>query len=90
MKHAKGVARGLAQADAAVLVLSAETGEFEASMERTGLSKDCGLLAGIYSVRQLVVAVTKMDAVAFSEQRFSWIVAEVWVMLGVSCSVFVG
>jgi translation elongation factor EF-1alpha len=46
---------GTSQADCAILIIASGTGEFEA-----GISKD-GLLAFTLGVRQLIVAVNKMD-----------------------------
>ncbi|CAK4621102.1 hypothetical protein LEN26_014384 [Aphanomyces euteiches] len=64
---------GASQADVAVLVVPAATGEFEASFERDGQTKEHTLLVRSLGVSQLVVAVNKMDAVNWSQSRFQYI-----------------
>ena len=52
------------QADVAVLVVDAAVGEFEARFESGGLTRGHALLVRSLGVRQLVVAVNKMDTVS--------------------------
>jgi elongation factor 1 alpha-like protein len=54
---------GAAQADVAVLVVPAVTGEFEAAFENSGQTKEHTLLVRSLGVSQMVVAVNKMDMV---------------------------
>ena len=54
---------GTSQADCAILVISAGTGEFEAGISKDGQTREHALLAFTLGVRQLIVAVNKMDTV---------------------------
>ena len=54
---------GAAQADVAVLVVPAVTGEFEAAFENSGQTKEHTMLVRSLGVSQMVVAVNKMDMV---------------------------
>ncbi|CAG8466063.1 3937_t:CDS:10 [Ambispora gerdemannii] len=61
---------GAAQADVAILVVDATTGEFEAGFEANGQTKEHALLVRSLGVQQLVVAINKLDAVGWSKGRF--------------------
>eukprot|EP01112_Ceratiomyxa_fruticulosa_P021633 TRINITY_DN7680_c0_g4_i1.p1 TRINITY_DN7680_c0_g4~~TRINITY_DN7680_c0_g4_i1.p1 ORF type:complete len:388 (-),score=64.25 TRINITY_DN7680_c0_g4_i1:36-1199(-) len=75
----KNMITGTSQADAALLVVAAPLGEFEAGIAKTGQTKEHALLAYTLGVRQIIVAVNKMDdrSVNWSEQRFDEITKEV-------------
>lgn len=60
---------GAARADAAVLVVDASTGEFEAGFESGGQTREHALLVRSLGVSQLVVAINKLDTVDWSEER---------------------
>jgi len=52
---------GTSQADCAVLIVAAGTGEFEAGISKNGQTREHALLAYTLGVRQLIVGVNKMD-----------------------------
>jgi len=61
---------GAAQADAALLVVPAATGEFESSFLENAQTREHAVIVSRLGVSRLVVAVNKMDAVAWSRDRF--------------------
>lgn len=65
---------GTSQADCGILVIAAGDGEFEAGISKTGQTREHALIAYSLGVRQLIVAVNKMDTVQWSEDRFDEIV----------------
>ena len=74
---------GASQADAAVLFCSAKKGEFEAGIGPGGQTREHAFLAFTLGIRQLVVAVNKMDdiSVNWSKDRYEEIKNEVSRML---------
>ncbi|KAI0494807.1 hypothetical protein KFK09_024950 [Dendrobium nobile] len=66
---------GAAQADAAVLVIDASVGSFEAGMEGSGFgqTREHAQLMRSFGVEQLLVAINKMDLVAYKKERFDFI-----------------
>ncbi|XP_030751636.1 eukaryotic peptide chain release factor GTP-binding subunit ERF3A isoform X3 [Sitophilus oryzae] len=64
---------GAAQADLAVLVISARKGEFETGFDRGGQTREHAMLAKTAGVRYLVVLVNKMDdpTVNWDEARYN-------------------
>ncbi|KAF2649085.1 hypothetical protein K491DRAFT_735684 [Lophiostoma macrostomum CBS 122681] len=60
---------GASQADFAVLVIDASTNSFEAGLK--GQTKEHALLVRSMGVQRLIVAVNKMDTVAWSQSRFN-------------------
>ncbi|CAF1058393.1 unnamed protein product [Adineta steineri] len=75
----KNMITGTSQADCAVLVVSASSGEFEAGICKDGQTREHALLAYTLGVRQMIVIVNKMDTTEpqFSEARFNEIKNEV-------------
>ncbi|CAF4321002.1 unnamed protein product, partial [Adineta steineri] len=75
----KNMVTGTSQADCAVLVVAAGTGEFEAGISENGQTREHALLAYTLGVKQMIVAVNKMDMTEppYSEQRFDEIKTKV-------------
>jgi elongation factor 1-alpha len=72
----KNMITGTSQADCAILIIAGGVGEFEAGISKDGQTREHALLANTLGVKQLIVAVNKMDSVKWSEQRFEEIVKE--------------
>jgi len=70
---------GTSQADCAVLIVAAGVGEFEAGISKNGQTREHALLAFTLGVKQMIVAVNKMDSTEpkYSKDRFEEIVKEV-------------
>ncbi|KIM33546.1 hypothetical protein M408DRAFT_326241 [Serendipita vermifera MAFF 305830] len=62
---------GASQADTALLVVDATNGEFEAGFDKGGQTREHLLLVRSLGVQQLIVAVNKLDTVAWSEDRYN-------------------
>ena len=79
----KNMITGASQADAAVLFVSAKKGEFEAGIGPGGQTREHAFLAFTLGVRQVVVAVNKMDdiTVNWNQERYEEIKNEVSRML---------
>jgi len=75
----KNMITGTSQADCAVLIVAAGTGEFEAGISKNGQTREHALLAYTLGVKQLIVGLNKMDTTEppFSEARYKEIVSEV-------------
>eukprot|EP01094_Clydonella_sp_ATCC50884_P020854 TRINITY_DN442_c2_g1_i1.p1 TRINITY_DN442_c2_g1~~TRINITY_DN442_c2_g1_i1.p1 ORF type:complete len:447 (+),score=136.61 TRINITY_DN442_c2_g1_i1:41-1381(+) len=75
----KNMITGTSQADVALLVVASGQGEFEAGIAKNGQTREHALLAYTLGVKQLIVAVNKMDdkSVNYSKDRFEEIKKEV-------------
>jgi elongation factor 1-alpha len=75
----KNMITGTSQADAAVLVIATPTGEFEAGIAKSGQTREHALLAFTLGVKQMIVALNKMDdkSVNWAQARYDEIVKEV-------------
>jgi len=75
----KNMITGTSQADAAVLIVAAGTGEFEAGYAKTGQTREHLLLAFTLGVKEVMIAVNKMDTTSppYNEGRFKEIQGEV-------------
>ncbi len=74
----KNMITGTSQADAAVLMIASDAGGFEAGFSKEGQTREHALLAQTMGVKQMVVAVNKMDdsSVKYAQSRFDEIKAE--------------
>ncbi|CAH8834776.1 unnamed protein product [Trichobilharzia szidati] len=68
----ENIITGTIQADCAILIVAAGVGEFEAGISKNGKAREHALLAYTLGVKQLVVAVNKMDSTEapYSEARY--------------------
>jgi len=73
----KKMITGTSQADVAILVISAGQGEFKAGIGKEGQTREHALLAYTMGIKQVVVAINKMDAVQYNEERWTDIKKEV-------------
>ena len=64
---------GAYQADVAILVVNATTGEFEAGFDSGGQTREHALLVRSLGVSQLCVAINKLDTVDWDQARFAHI-----------------
>ena len=75
----KNMITGTSQADIAILIVASGTGEFEAGISKDGQTREHALLAFTMGVKQMIVAVNKMDdkSVNYGEGRFNEIKKEI-------------
>merc|ERR1739848_533465 len=68
----KNMITGTSEADAAILMIAGGEGEFEAGFSKDGQTREHALLAQTMGVKQMIVAINKMDdkSVNYSEKRF--------------------
>jgi elongation factor 1-alpha len=75
----KNMITGASQSDAAILLISAKRGEFEAGIGPGGQTREHAFLAYTLGVNQIVVAINKMDdpSVNWSQERYEEIKNEI-------------
>merc|ERR1719392_641033 len=75
----KNMITGTSQADCAVLIVAASTGEFEAGISKNGQTREHALLAYTLGVKQMIVGINKIDNTEppYCEKRFNEIKKEV-------------
>ncbi|BFZ11224.1 hypothetical protein BsWGS_14264 [Bradybaena similaris] len=75
----KNMITGTSQADCAVLIVAAGTGEFEAGISKEGQTREHALLAYTLGVKQLIIGINKIDSTTppYSETRYNEITKEV-------------
>lgn len=69
---------GAAQADIAILVISARKGEFETGFEKGGQTREHAMLVRTAGVQRLIVVINKMDdpTVGWDKARYDEIVGK--------------
>merc|ERR1712079_244649 len=65
---------GASQAECAILVCPASPGEFESSFRDNGQTKEHAVLIQSLGVKQVILAINKMDTVDWSQDRYEEIV----------------
>jgi elongation factor 1-alpha len=73
----KNMITGASQADVAILLVSANMGEFEAGIGKDGQTREHALLSYTMGIKQVVVGINKMDSINYDEERFNDIKKEV-------------
>jgi len=73
----KNMITGTSQADVAVLVIDSAPGGFEGGWATEGQTREHALLAFTLGVKQMIVALNKMDSCEYSESRYNDIKEEV-------------
>jgi len=73
----KNMITGTSQADVALLVVPAGTGEFEAAFSKEGQTREHALLAFTLGVKQMICGINKMDSAGYKEDRYQEIQKEV-------------
>merc|ERR1712218_93161 len=79
----KNMITGTSQADAALLMIASDVGGFEAGFSKDGQTREHALLAQTMGVKQMVVAINKMDdsSVNYSQARYDEIKGELTIYL---------
>nr|BAN40174.1 elongation factor 1-alpha 1 [Entamoeba histolytica] len=73
----KNMITGTSQADVAILIVAAGTGEFEAGISKNGQTREHILFSYTLGVKQMIVGVNKMDAIQYKQERYEEIKKEI-------------
>jgi elongation factor 1-alpha len=65
----KNMLTGTSQADAAILIIAAKKGEFEDGFSSEGQTREHALLAYTLGIKQVIIAINKMDDVPKAERK---------------------
>lgn len=78
LEYLKALITGVYASEIVVLVLSAAPGEGEAGLARRGgATIEQAMIAKLFGINHLIVCINKMDTVAWSQERYLELVAEV-------------
>lgn len=64
---------GASQADAAVLVIDSTIGSFESGFNNGGQTREHAILAKSLGIQQIIIAINKLDACDYNQERFDYI-----------------
>eukprot|EP01022_Parablepharisma_sp_SALTPOND_P009030 TRINITY_DN1376_c0_g1_i1.p1 TRINITY_DN1376_c0_g1~~TRINITY_DN1376_c0_g1_i1.p1 ORF type:complete len:349 (-),score=23.06 TRINITY_DN1376_c0_g1_i1:438-1451(-) len=78
----KNTISGVCTSDAVLMVVSAVHDEFEAGIAKSGQTQSHALIAHTMGIKNVIVAVSKMDLVGWSQERFEAIKKEMAALLG--------
>ena len=83
--YIQNMIEGASQADVAVLIVSARTGEFESGFEKSGQTREHAMLARALGAERIIVIINKMDFCDWSEERYNYIKDQLYPFLRKSC-----
>jgi peptide chain release factor subunit 3 len=83
--YIQNMIEGAGQADVAVLVVSAWTGEFEAGFEKTGQTREHAMLAWALGAERIIICINKMDFCDWSQERYNYIKDQLYPFLRKQC-----
>merc|ERR1712000_614723 len=68
---------GAAQADIAVMIISAKTGEFESGFNKGGQTREHAVLCRSCGVRHMIIGINKMDECNWDKERYDQIIKDI-------------
>eukprot|EP01022_Parablepharisma_sp_SALTPOND_P009034 TRINITY_DN1376_c0_g1_i5.p1 TRINITY_DN1376_c0_g1~~TRINITY_DN1376_c0_g1_i5.p1 ORF type:complete len:513 (-),score=25.97 TRINITY_DN1376_c0_g1_i5:95-1633(-) len=78
----KNTISGVCTSDAVLMVVSAVHDEFEAGIAKSGQTQSHALIAHTMGIKNVIVAVSKMDLAGWSQERFEAIQKDMTALLG--------